>query len=342
MGKLTAIHLSGAHADLSTELLHRCVSTADAQSKECNGSADDMSTSADSEGFLEREQVIPQAKPRWADLSEETDGEAASPQVSPNKAAGAIKVARPRWADMVDDSDNEKEPLEVSSSILKDASQRVVSNGVEATCNDMYSKICFRKAGKMSPESPCEVFSSAVPEIKSSRGEAFGKFTMKHAGKQSGKSRTKGQGYKGHDTSDKARVKGPAHKGHGKGSIPKHVLQCQFTIGIDEEANFRVVRRILGTAGANMKSIAEKTNAKLRLRGRGSKFLEGPEQQESHDDLMLCISAQDLEGYELAKSQVADLLLKIYNDYRKFQHRLGKEAETLQIKIHEGYREGSR
>ncbi|CAJ1362873.1 unnamed protein product [Effrenium voratum] len=61
--------------------------------------------------------------------------------------------------------------------------------------------------------------------------------------------------------------------------------QCQFLVGI-EDPEFQVVGRILGRGGANMKRIAGKTNAKMRLRGRGSGFKEAdldgqvaPEQQ---------------------------------------------------------------
>merc|ERR1719261_1882561 len=90
-------------------------------------------------------------------------------------------------------------------------------------------------------------------------------------------------------------------KGLGKGSNEK--LQCQFIIGIEEDPKFKVVKRIIGIGGSNMKRIAESTGAKLRLRGRGSGFLEGPRQQESSDELMLCISSQDKVGFENCKNE---------------------------------------
>jgi len=129
-------------------------------------------------------------------------------------------------------------------------------------------------------------------------------------------------------------------KGSGKGASGK--LQCQFLVGIEEDNQFHVVRRIIGNGGENMKSIANQSGAKLRLRGRGSKFLEGPEQQESADDLMLCVSSQDKAGIDTAKRLVSELLLNIYDTYKAFCRNVGKKAPSLGIQLHEGYRYGSR
>lgn len=133
-------------------------------------------------------------------------------------------------------------------------------------------------------------------------------------------------------------------KGAGKG--PRNNIngkqQCQFIIGIEEDRHFRVVKRIIGVQGANMKRIAEETGAKLRLRGRGSKFLEGPEQKESTDDLMLCISAQEKSGYDHAVRLITELLQDVYSDYEGFCHTEGRNPPSLRIRINEGYREGSR
>lgn len=127
-------------------------------------------------------------------------------------------------------------------------------------------------------------------------------------------------------------------KGLGKGGSTK--LQCQFIIGIEEDSKFQVVRRIIGWG--NMKRIAEQSGAKMRLRGRGSKFLEGPEHKESKDDLMLCVSSQDRWGFDEARRLVSELLLEIYGNYEAFCRRHGKKVPHLRIEIHDGYREGSR
>ena len=57
------------------------------------------------------------------------------------------------------------------------------------------------------------------------------------------------------------------------------------------------------------------SDTKLRLRGRGSGFLEGLNKQESDDPLHLCVSCKDFEGYRVAVRLVTDLLEEIYNEY---------------------------
>lgn len=175
--------------------------------------------------------------------------------------------------------------------------------------------------------------------------------------KGSGKASGKGVGKGANKGSGKGAAKGGA-KGKGKGSQSTEnwssssryeytmssykKFQCQFIIGIEECTKFKVVRRLLGPRGQNMKDIAENSESKLRLRGRGSKFLEGPEEKESTDDLMLCISSQDASGYEVAQKMVRDLLKGIYKDYEAFCRKAGHPAPALKIQVHEGAREGSR
>jgi len=118
-------------------------------------------------------------------------------------------------------------------------------------------------------------------------------------------------------------------------------LQCQFVIGIEEDSKFRVVRKVLGPAGANMKRINLETGAKLRLRGRGSKFLEGPEQKESQDPLMLCVSAPDQEAYERTVELVQEVLEGVYSEYREFCSNTGQTAPDLAVALHHGARDGS-
>jgi len=119
-------------------------------------------------------------------------------------------------------------------------------------------------------------------------------------------------------------------------------LQCQFFIGIEEGPRFHVVRQVLGPRGKHMKDIYEQTGAKLRLRGRGSKFLEGPEQEESEDPLMLCVSsAFGTAAYEEAKWLVQELLEGVYEDYRRHCEEHGEAAPELGLQVHEGPRDGA-
>jgi hypothetical protein len=194
------------------------------------------------------------------------------------------------------------------------------------------------------------------PAKGSGKGDAKGITCRKGSGKGAAKGSEDDQAAKGSGKGDRKGDpdrKGSgmgAAKGHSKGSkgskgsghVSNGKQQCQFIVGIEEDKQFRVVRRIIGISGGNMKRIAEQSGAKLRLRGRGSKFLEGEEQKESTDDLMLCVSTQDREGYEKATGLVTELLQGVYNEYRSFCRESGKKEPDLRVRMHEGYREGSR
>jgi hypothetical protein len=55
---------------------------------------------------------------------------------------------------------------------------------------------------------------------------------------------------------------------------------------------------------------------KLRLRGRGSGYKEGPDQVESEEELHLCISAKDESVYNYACLCVEKLLQNVYFEYQ--------------------------
>ncbi|CAK0894117.1 unnamed protein product, partial [Prorocentrum cordatum] len=122
---------------------------------------------------------------------------------------------------------------------------------------------------------------------------------------------------------------------HGAAAAGKR--QCQFTIGIEEEPSFRVVRRLIGEHGKHVKRIAEASGAKLRLRGRGSGFQEGPEQEESRDPLMLCVSAPDERSYGIVVCLVREHLEDVYEQYCAAH----PGSRGLRVDLHEGPREGS-
>ena len=66
---------------------------------------------------------------------------------------------------------------------------------------------------------------------------------------------------------------------------------CRYDIQIENDKEFQVARRLIGSKGINMKRIVDQCYkgcstpiqdvVKLRLRGRGSGFKEGPCQQDS-------------------------------------------------------------
>jgi hypothetical protein len=152
----------------------------------------------------------------------------------------------------------------------------------------------------------------------------------------------------GDSSTAQTRARNSRHKGGARnkqqvrGHDTKH--QCQFFIGIEEEPRFRVVRRIIGTAGANVKYIAEQAgpDTKLRLRGRGSKFFEGPEKQEAPEPLMMCVSVPNRTAYDTVTRLVRETLERVYDEYDSFRVANGQSALRLRVRMHEGPRAGSR
>mmetsp|Transcript_132177 Transcript_132177/g.313350 ORF Transcript_132177/g.313350 Transcript_132177/m.313350 type:complete len:468 (-) Transcript_132177:142-1545(-) len=105
---------------------------------------------------------------------------------------------------------------------------------------------------------------------------------------------------------------------------------CRVKVGIEEDYTFQVCRRIIGPGGENMKRIIEGDGSvKIRLRGRGSKYLEGPEHKESTDDLMLCISATNRRSFEKAATGVELLIHSVQQDYIGFCKARGLSAPVL-------------
>lgn len=126
--------------------------------------------------------------------------------------------------------------------------------------------------------------------------------------------------------------KGDNHDEGGKG-VRKYT--CRFLIGIENDQEFQVARRVIGAKGANMKNIVKSTEAKLRLRGQGSGYFEGAGQKESSEPLQLCISCTSAEGYKVAVRQVEGLLLTVYDEYKQFHRDAGRTVPDITINLSE-------
>lgn len=285
---------------------------------------DDDTSSVDAEGgSVIDEPAAPAA--RWADIAESDEEfmEAPTSQVGP-----------------VPSADVKEEPT-LPASVAPRTSRRARAARANSAADDHreaapQEKMAEKGIAKGSGKSAEKGSSKGAEKGKSAGKGATGKGAGKSFGKGGG-STAKGGGKAGGKGS---KGKGKGEKGAGKGGSEKY--QCQIVVGIEEDNKFRVVRRLIGAGGENMKNINQQTDAKLRLRGRGSKFLEGDAQQESTDDLMLCISAQDKAGYEHAKTMAYELIEGIQHSYRNFCHKASKVCPDFKLEIHEGYREGSR
>ena len=104
--------------------------------------------------------------------------------------------------------------------------------------------------------------------------------------------------------------------------VPYKKFTCRFEIPTEVDREFCISKRIIGQKGVNMKKIVSSLPsadaAKLRLRGRGSGFLEGPLKQESNEILHLCVSCKDAETYGIVISEVTELLDEIYAQYSEW------------------------
>lgn len=124
----------------------------------------------------------------------------------------------------------------------------------------------------------------------------------------------------------------PDKSPHTKG-VRKYT--CRFLIGIENDKDFQVARRIIGAKGANMKRVVKQTEAKLRLRGVGSGYYEGAGQKESSEPLQLCVSCTTPEGYKIAVAQVKELLKRVYEEYKQYCHENGQEVHDIDINLSE-------
>ena len=121
---------------------------------------------------------------------------------------------------------------------------------------------------------------------------------------------------------------------------------CKYNILIENQKNFHIAKKIIGSKGCNMKNIISaalkdceytqdhKTNnlIKLRLRGKGSGFKEGPENKESNETLQLCISCKSFDLYKMTCKHVDSLfekILKSYVNYMKNKKGVNYEEKPV-------------
>ena len=113
---------------------------------------------------------------------------------------------------------------------------------------------------------------------------------------------------------------------------------CRFDINIPNDKEFQVARRIIGSKGKNMKRIidvctknSEADTVKLRLRGQGSGFKEGPQKKESREPLHLCISSKCMNAYTIAQREAEHLLAGIFSEYSKYCKKKGIIRRSLTV-----------
>ena len=126
---------------------------------------------------------------------------------------------------------------------------------------------------------------------------------------------------------------------------PNTKYTCRFDIQIENDKEFQVARRLIGPKGNTMKKIVEMCTkgmnglmhdiVKLRLRGKGSGFKEGACQEESNEDLHLCISSKYADKYKIACDEICKLILQVYKEYYNYCRNKGIKTEILRLKKYE-------
>lgn len=115
---------------------------------------------------------------------------------------------------------------------------------------------------------------------------------------------------------------------------------CKYQILIANDKDFQIARRLIGSKGCNMKKIRnecklseEGEGIKLRLRGKGSGYKEGPQNKESDEPLHLCISSKNAEEMKKACLLVDELLDQISEEYKTYCEKNNVMPVNTQIAI---------
>jgi hypothetical protein len=109
----------------------------------------------------------------------------------------------------------------------------------------------------------------------------------------------------------------------------KYKAVGNYNIGIPNDKNFSIKKKILGKNGNYLKQIIIKCahphndySTKIRLRGKGSGYKEGENKEESNIPLQLCISSQDIRAFHDCCLEIEKLLNKIYFEYYVYQYNV--------------------
>lgn len=212
----------------------------------------------------------------------------------------------------------QKEPIsEIPSSTLVTEAMRdeTVSNVTEAmrdetasnVTSDFYTPLssprCYRSAS-----SQCSTY-SPEPSEKCSTDDSAEWIQVASTRKSKGLQRKAQRSQEGAGTK------------HGVNASPGYGDNVHFrrqAVGIADDSAFRVVRRLLGPSGENLKHITEASHgAKVWICGESSSRTHGPDVIES-SPLRICIRATSKSSLQEASALVQDLLESTQEDFNMF------------------------
>jgi len=189
-------------------------------------------------------------------------------------------------------------------------------------------RVAERKSGsikdhKIQPDGASNEWST-VTQKKTKKIASEVPLKSEQSGRRNGSKKEEQVGGTGKPQKNEGQVRNAAkgqnrpHRSSAKSRNAPQKFLCRYIVGIEQNRSFNVVRKLLGDHGSHMKEIAESTGAKLRIRGRGSGFKEGPENVEANDPLMICISATSSKGFVDSTKDVESLLKHVHNQYCAF------------------------
>lgn len=107
-------------------------------------------------------------------------------------------------------------------------------------------------------------------------------------------------------------------------------FERRLDVGVEEDSQFRVVRRLLGPGGENMQHITREANrahpgadVRVSIRGRGVHRSPGCRKNDSEEPLALVLTASSEEALAFAASMAEDLIAdarKAYGAFKRSDH----------------------
>eukprot|EP00826_Nyctotherus_ovalis_P037942 TRINITY_DN3508_c0_g1_i3.p1 TRINITY_DN3508_c0_g1~~TRINITY_DN3508_c0_g1_i3.p1 ORF type:complete len:336 (-),score=62.71 TRINITY_DN3508_c0_g1_i3:166-1173(-) len=126
---------------------------------------------------------------------------------------------------------------------------------------------------------------------------------------------------------------------------PNARYNCKFHILIGSDKEFQAVRKLSGAKSCNLRRIVDLCSKgskqeviRLTLRGQGTELSEWKDKFENslEEPLSLCISSRYYDKYLLAKHLAKELILNVYEDYKRYCDRNGKRPlDILHLKTTE-------
>jgi len=99
-----------------------------------------------------------------------------------------------------------------------------------------------------------------------------------------------------------------------------------FCIPAAQIANFQLVPRIIGRGGSNVKAVAKACGGKVRVRGRGSGYREGPSEREADLPLQAVLSCSSAEGLEIGVRLLTQLLSQTSEHFMQYCKKMQLKA----------------